>query len=102
MVGNFISYRIKKDAPLWMRTRAKGNHCLTASRSARVCARAHTFYGKKFFHKKTNVAHGASEERAAGGSDAPAHESAGGLIMMAENPTIKNQKKKGRKKCTTR
>ena len=47
MVGNFISYRIKKDAPLWMRTRAKGNHCLTASRSARVCARAHTFsYGK--------------------------------------------------------
>ena len=42
-MGNFISHLIKKDASLWMRTRAKGNYCLTASRSARVCAMAHTF-----------------------------------------------------------
>ena len=44
LIGQFLSYQIKKDAPLWMRTRTKGNHCLTASRSARVCAKAHTFY----------------------------------------------------------
>ena len=29
-IGKFISYRIKKDAPLWMRTRANGNYCLMA------------------------------------------------------------------------
>ena len=45
-----------------MRTRAKGNHCLTASRSARVCAKAHTFLRVLLFYKNAKTRWGQNFE----------------------------------------
>ena len=43
-IGNFISYRIKKDAPLRMRTRAKSRVLPDGNRARRECApRPHLF-----------------------------------------------------------
>ena len=43
-IGNFISYRIKKDAPLRMRTRAKSRVLPDGNRARRECAPRRTLF----------------------------------------------------------
>ena len=43
-IGNFVPYRIKKDAPLWMRTRAKRKLLPDGNRARRECAPRRTLF----------------------------------------------------------
>ena len=43
-IGNFVPYRIKKDAPLWMRTRAKRKLLPDGNRARRECASKRTLF----------------------------------------------------------
>ena len=48
-IGNFISYRVKKDAPLWMRTTALRQSEITRKMVADATARRECAPGRTFF-----------------------------------------------------